>query len=78
MTALTALEEIIDASGAAPRIEVMVPTGVRPRHLRVRTLVSSRGGDVSSSGLRAELDHPLRGTPTGPGRDVIITTGQEE
>jgi hypothetical protein len=39
MTALTALEEIIDASGAAPRIEAMVPAGVRPRHLRVRTLV---------------------------------------
>jgi hypothetical protein len=40
MTPLTVLEEIIDASGAAPRIEAMLPTGVRPRQLKVRTLLA--------------------------------------
>ena len=38
MTRLAAFEEIIDASGAAPRIEAMLPIGVRPRQLSVRTL----------------------------------------
>jgi hypothetical protein len=40
MTALAAFEEIIDASGAAPRIEAMLPAGVRPRQLTVRTLLA--------------------------------------
>jgi hypothetical protein len=40
MTALAAFEEIIDASGAAPRIEAMLPGGVRPRQLSVRTLLA--------------------------------------
>ena len=34
------LEEVIDASGAAPRIEAMLPAGVRPRQLSVRTLLA--------------------------------------
>jgi hypothetical protein len=29
MIPLTALEDVIDASGAAPRIEAMLPIGVR-------------------------------------------------
>jgi hypothetical protein len=33
------LEEIIDGSGAAPRIEALLPAGVRHRQLRVRTLL---------------------------------------
>jgi hypothetical protein len=33
-------EEIIDASGVAPRIEAMLPVGVRVRQLRVRTLLA--------------------------------------
>jgi hypothetical protein len=37
---LTWLEDIIDASGAAPRIEAMLPAGVRHRQLRVRTLLA--------------------------------------
>jgi hypothetical protein len=37
---LAALEEIIDTSGIAPRIELLLPTGVRPRQLRVRTLLA--------------------------------------
>jgi hypothetical protein len=37
---LAALEEIIDASGVAPKIEAMLPAGVRHRQLRVRTLLA--------------------------------------
>ena len=40
MSALAAFEEIIDISGAAPRIEAMLPAGVRPRQLAVRTLLA--------------------------------------
>jgi hypothetical protein len=40
MIALAAFEEIIDASGVAARIEAMLPAGVRPRQLRVRTLLA--------------------------------------
>ena len=40
MIALAAFEEIIDASGAAARIEAMLPAGVRPRQLRVRSLLA--------------------------------------
>jgi len=40
MISLAALEEIIDASGAAPRIEAMLPIGVRARQLTVRTLLA--------------------------------------
>ena len=36
---LTRLEDIIDTSGAAPRIEAMLPAGVRHRQLRVATLL---------------------------------------
>jgi hypothetical protein len=39
MTALPVLEEVISASGAAPRIERMLPVGVRRRQLGVRTLL---------------------------------------
>jgi hypothetical protein len=38
--ALARLEEIIDASGIAPRIEALLPIGVRRRQLRVRTLLA--------------------------------------
>jgi len=40
MTGLAAVEEIIDASGVAPQIEALLPTGVRPRQLTVRTLLA--------------------------------------
>ena len=39
MIALPALEGVIDASGIAPRIEDMLPCGVRSRQLAVRTLL---------------------------------------
>jgi hypothetical protein len=40
MIALAVLEEVIDASGVTARIEAMLPTGVRPRQLRVATLLA--------------------------------------
>jgi hypothetical protein len=40
MIPLAAFEEIIDVSGIAPRIEAMLPTGVRARQLKVRTLLA--------------------------------------
>jgi hypothetical protein len=40
MIPLAAFEEIMDASGVAPRIEAMLPIGVRGRQLKVRTLLA--------------------------------------
>ena len=40
MIPLAAFEEIIDASGVPPRIEAMLPIGVRARQLSVRTLLA--------------------------------------
>jgi hypothetical protein len=40
MIALAAFEAVIDASGVAPRIEAMLPIGVRARQLSVRTLLA--------------------------------------
>jgi hypothetical protein len=40
MTPLAVFEEIIDASGVAPRIEAMLPVGARARQLKVRTLLA--------------------------------------
>ena len=37
---LPALEDIIDRAGAAPRIEALLPIGVRPRQLKARTLLA--------------------------------------
>jgi hypothetical protein len=40
MIPLAAFEEITGASGTAPRIEAVLPAGVRPRQLKVRTLLA--------------------------------------
>jgi hypothetical protein len=40
VTGLAVFEEIIDASGAAARIEAVLPAGVRARQLSVRTLLA--------------------------------------
>ena len=40
MIPLAVFEEVIDASGVAPRIEAMLPIGVRARQLSVRTLLA--------------------------------------
>lgn len=39
-TPLAVIEDIIDASGVAPQIEVLLPIGVRHRQLTVRTLLA--------------------------------------
>src|SRR5580693_10197976 len=39
MIPLPVLEDIIDRAGVAPRIELLLPTGVRTRQLAVRTLL---------------------------------------
>jgi hypothetical protein len=39
MIPLPVLEGVIDASGAAPRIEALLPSGARPRQLSARTLL---------------------------------------
>jgi hypothetical protein len=40
MISLAAWEEVIDASGVAPRLEAALPIGVRGRQLSVRTLLA--------------------------------------
>jgi hypothetical protein len=40
MIPLAAFEAVIDASGVAPQIEILLPAGVRHRQLRVRTLLA--------------------------------------
>ena len=40
MIPLAVFEEVIDASGIAPRIEAMLPAGARARQLKVRTLLA--------------------------------------
>ena len=53
---MIALEEIIDASGIAPRIEARMPIGVRPRQLSVRTLLAGM----------CLTPRPTGGPPTSP------------
>ena len=50
MTPLAAFEEITGASGVAPRIEALLPAGVRHRQLRVRTLLA--GMMLTQAGCR--------------------------
>ena len=75
MIPLAALEEIIDASGVAPRIEAMLPIGVRPRQLTVRTLLAGHVPDPGRSPARAPdpgapgADQPARGRPAAARRD---------
>jgi len=40
MIPLAVLQPVIDASGVAPRIEAMLPAGVRARQLKVPTLLA--------------------------------------
>jgi hypothetical protein len=49
MIPLAAFEEIIDASGTAPRIEALLPVGARPRQQTVRTLLAGM--------CQAQADH---------------------
>src|SRR5262249_62285966 len=40
MSPRAGLDEIIDATGVSPRLEAMLPIGIRVRQLRVRTLLA--------------------------------------
>jgi len=40
MSPLAAIEDVIDASGVAPRVEAMLPVGARARQLSARTLLA--------------------------------------
>ena len=67
---LAALEEIIDTSGVAPRIEALLPTGVRRRQLRVRTLLA--GMMLSQAGQRpAHLTRVRDALTALPGPDQV-------
>ena len=59
---LATLEEIIDASGIAPRVEALLPIGVRHRQLRVRTLLA--GMLLSQAGHRPAHLTRVRGALT--------------
>ena len=60
MIALAVLEAVIDASGVAPRVEVMLPVGVRPRQLTARTLLAVRGADLAGQAIKAGLADEVR------------------
>ena len=67
---LAALEEIIDASGVAPRAEALLPAGVRHRQLRIRTLLA--GMMLSQAGQRpAHLTRVRDALPALPGPDQV-------
>ena len=59
--ALACVEEIIDASATAERIEALLPAGVRPRQLKARTLLVGMtlamhaGRDALLTGVREAL-----------------------
>ena len=62
---LERLERVIDASAVAPRIEALLPIGVRPRQLRVRTLLTGMllvAADNRPAHLR-KLHEALAGLP---------------
>jgi hypothetical protein len=69
MTPLAAFEEVIDASGIAPRIEAVLPVGVRPRQLKVRTLLA--GMCLAQAGHRpAHLTRVHQALISLPGDDL--------
>ena len=73
MIPLPVLEDITDRSGIAPRIELLLPIGVRARQLAVRTLLPGilivladhRPAHPRPPGT----DHAARGRPAAPRRD---------
>ena len=80
MIPLAALEEIIDASGVAPRIEAMLPIGVRPRQLSVRTLLAGMCLALADRAARPpdprapRPDQPARKRPAAARRDRGMET----
>ena len=68
MTALAELAEVIDASGGAPRIEAMLPIGVRARQLKVRALLAGSMCLAQAGHRPAHLTRPCQPGPDRPAR----------
>jgi hypothetical protein len=68
--ALAGLEAVIDRSGAAPRIEAMLPIGVRPRQLSVRTLLAGMCL-IQADGRPAHLTRVHQALTRLPGHDQV-------
>jgi hypothetical protein len=68
--ALAGLEAVIDRSGVAPRIEAMLPAGVRPRQLSVRTLLAGMCL-TQADGRPAHLTRVHRALTALPGHDQV-------
>jgi hypothetical protein len=68
--ALAGLEAVIDRSGVAPRIEAMLPIGVRPRQLSVRTLLAGMCL-TQADGRPAHLTRVHQALTALPGHDQI-------
>jgi hypothetical protein len=77
MIPLEALEEIIDVSGVAPRVEAMLPPGARARQLSVRTLpagmMPAPGGGRPAHLTRAR--RALAGLPEDEQRRLGVLAG---
>jgi hypothetical protein len=74
VTGLAAAERVIDASGAAPRIEAMLPSGARGRQLAVRTLLAGLVitlGDSRPAHL-TRVHRALAGLPEGEQRRLGV------
>ena len=77
MTGLPALEEVVDASGVAPAIEGMLPSGARSRQLAVRTLLLGMM-PVLADGRPARLtrvSRALAGLPEAGQRRLGVVAG---
>jgi hypothetical protein len=74
---LAVLEGITDASGIAPRIEVLLPAGVRHRQLRVRTLILGMLLTLASRrpAFLTEVHAALTGLPAGDLARLGVTEG---
>jgi len=68
--ALAGLEAVIDRSGVAPRIEAMLPAGVRPRQLSVRTLLAGMCL-TQADGRPAHLTRVHQALTRLPGHDQV-------
>jgi hypothetical protein len=74
MIPLAAAEDVIDASGVAPRIEHMLPSGARGRQLAVRTLLAGMMitlGDSRPAHL-TRVHQALAGLPEGEQRRLGV------
>jgi hypothetical protein len=80
VTGLAVFEEVIDASGIAPRIGAMLPAGVRARQLSVRTLLAGMCL-AQADGRPAHLTRvrqALAGLPEGDQRRLGVLAGWKD